>query len=566
MNAPDEGGRDRAREYLDAAGAIIVALDTEGTVTLVNRAGCALLGLAEAEVLGEDFFDLAVPDDDRPAARLAFAALVSGAAGDGTLIEHAVVAADGQRRRVAWTYSVVRESGKLTGAVASGQDMTERRRQEEQFAHLAYHDALTGLPNRMLLCEHLRLALARSRRTGAGIALLHLDVDAFRLVNDSLGHAAGDELLARLAVRVRETTRATDLLARPGGDELLLVLADLREDPVEVAQRVAGELAAALQEPFLVAGAEFQVGVSIGISTHPRDARDAEELLNHADAAMYRAKALARGGCAVYATASVDPLERLSLSARLRRALAQEEFVLHYQPIFGIGHGDLVGVEALLRWNDRERGRLVPPGAFIPLAEETGLIEAIGDWVVRAVCEQQVRWATAGLHPQISFNVSPRQLRRLDFTERVRRHLAETGADPARLTVELTESATLQDPAQSEPILRELHEIGLGLALDDFGSGYSSLSRLIELPVGTLKIDRSFLREVPESHEASAVVTAILRLGRALGRHTVAEGVETEAQRRFLAEQRCSLAQGFLLGRPLPAEEVEALLPRAAAT
>jgi diguanylate cyclase (GGDEF)-like protein/PAS domain S-box-containing protein len=557
--------RDRARDILEAAGAIIVGLDPVGTVTLVNRAACALLGRAEAELTGEDFFDVAVPDDDRPAARLAFAALMAGAAGpDGTHVEHAVTGGDGARRTVAWTYSAVREDGALSGAVAAGQDTTERCRQEEQIAHLAYHDALTGLPNRTLLREHLRLALARSRRTSAGIALLHLDVDGFRLVNDSLGHAAGDELLSRLAVRVREATRATDLLARPGGDELLLLLADLREDPVTVAQRVAGEIAAALQEPFLVDGTEFQVGVSIGISVHPRDARDAEDLLNHADAAMYRAKALARGGCAVYATAAVDPLERLSMSARLRRALARDELRLHYQPIFGIGHGELVGVEALLRWHDPERGRLVPPGDFIPLAEETGLIEAIGDWVVRAVCEQQVRWAQLGLRPQISFNVSPRQLRRLDFCERVRRHLAATGADPSRLTVELTESATLQDPAQTEPILRELHELGLGLALDDFGSGYSSLSRLIELPVGTLKIDRSFLREVPESHEASAVVTAILRLGRALGRHTVAEGVETEAQHRFLAEQRCSLAQGFLLGRPLPPEEVEALLPRAA--
>jgi EAL domain-containing protein (putative c-di-GMP-specific phosphodiesterase class I) len=247
------------------------------------------------------------------------------------------------------------------------------------------------------------------------------------------------------------------------------------------------------------------------------------------------------------------------MSTRLRRALARDEFVLHYQPIFDVPARTLIGVEALIRWHDPERG-MVPPNDFIPLAEATGLIEQVGDWVVSAVCEQQVAWAARGLHPQISFNVSPRQLRRLDFSDRVAAHLARTGADPHRLTVELTESATMEDPAESETILRALHAQGLQLALDDFGSGYSSLSRLREMPVETLKIDRAFMREVPGNREASAIVTAILRLSRALGRVAVAEGVETEEQHRFLAQEGCPLAQGFLLARPLPAAGVEELL------
>ena len=284
---------------------------------------------------------------------------------------------------------------------------------------------------------------------------------------------------------------------------------------------------------------------------------------------MYRAKDTARGGWAVYAQAGRDPLERLSMAVRLRRVLVAAEFELHYQPIFACG-GGLAGVEALLRWHDPERGGLVAPGEFIPVAEETGLIESIGDWVIAAACAQQVAWAGRGLEPQISVNVSPRQLRRGDFVERVAAHLRDGGADPARITLELTESAMLQ--ADAEQILGELHGLGLQLALDarpkagdeaagrGRGAGYSSLSRLREMPVETLKIDRAFLREVPANGEASAIVTAILRLARALGRTAVAEGVETEAQRRFLREQSCPLLQGFLLARPMPAAEVEALM------
>jgi len=550
--------RDRAQRYLDVAGTVIVVLDRDGRVLLVNRKGCSVTGRRESELLGRDWFDLTLPEHERAAARAGFERFMRGDLEEVDHNESTIVQPGGGTRLVAWHSVILRDGdGAVAGALSSGEDVTERRQAEQQITYLAYHDQLTGLPNRSLLEEHLKLALARSRRTGAGVALLHLGLDAFKLVNDSLGHAAGDELLNRLAMRLQQSVRTTDVLARTAGDEFLLLLADLHEDPLHVAERVAAQLVAALAEPFELGGVELQLSASTGIACAPADGAQPEVLLGHADSAMQRAKRSVRGGWATYRPIGPDPLARLSTAARLRRALAAGEFRLHYQPIFEVDSGAVAGVEALLHWHDPERGALVPPGEFIPVAEETGLIESIGDWVVAAVCAQQVEWASRGFAPQISFNVSPRQLRRIDFVDRVAGHLRASGADPARLTVELTESATLQDYDHAAPMLLGLHALGLELALDDFGAGYSSLSRLRDMPVGTLKLDRAFLRAVPESCEAAAIVTAILDLARALGRPAVAEGVETEAQREFLAEHGCALAQGFLLAAPMPPEEIE---------
>ena len=412
-----------------------------------------------------------------------------------------------------------------------------------------------------MLEERLKLALARAGRTGAEIALLHVDLDHFKLVNDSLGHSAGDELMRLLTARLQQSLRATDMLARAGGDGFLVLLADLHDDPVVAAERVAAEIGACSREPFMVAGAEFQVTASIGIALSPRDAADSEALLAHADSAMYQAKETARGGSAVYRRpaairssgsrwrpgcgARCWPASSSCTTSRSSRAAASWS-----------------GSRRCCAGTTRERGELVAPSEFIPVAEDTGLIESIGDWVIAAACSQQVEWAARGLNPQISVNVSPRQLRRADFIDRIKAHLSESGADPARITIELTESAMLQDHHDAEAILRELDALGLQLALDDFGAGYSSLSRLREMPVGTLKIDRAFLREVPGNADAAAIVTAILQLARALGRTAVAEGVETEEQRLFLEVHGCPLMQGYLLARPMPVPEIEALMAR----
>ena len=380
--------RHKAQRYLDIAGAIIFVLDDRERLTLLNRAGQALLGYDEEELLGRNWFDTVMPEAERDAAREAYHQVLAGEGGD-AVHESPVLTRDGDRRVVAWRNVAMRDDeGRVTAIVSSGVDLTERRAAEEQIAYLAYHDSLTGLPNRALLQEHLELALARGRRQGRGVALLYLDLDGFKLVNDSLGHPAGDELLVHVTMRLKERRRGMDLLARQGGDEFLLLLADLpREEAEGVARAVADGLLQALTKPFTISGAEFHIGASIGISLYPRDAADADELLRHADASMYEAKAAGRNGVTVYTGDPHEPLERLSMTSRLRKALARNEFVLHWQPMVDPRDGALGKLEALIRWQDPFRG-LVMPDDFIAFAEETGFIDRIGDWVIAAVREQ----------------------------------------------------------------------------------------------------------------------------------------------------------------------------------
>jgi diguanylate cyclase (GGDEF)-like protein len=398
----------------------------------------------------------------------------------------------------------------------------------------------------------VRAAVSRARRRQRAVALLLVDLDNFKLVNDSLGHGAGDRLLRRVAGRLRGAEGDRGLLARRGGDEFVLLLADLPQDDAEpLAREAADQLVLRLAKPFTVSGAEFHVEASIGISIYPEDADSAEALLQHADVAMYQSKGRGRAASTVYAGVTHDPLERLSLSRRLRRAIARDELTLYYQPIVWTASGRLHSMEALLRWEDPDRG-LVHPDRFIPAAEEMGLLDPIGAWVIEALAAQIADWHEQGMEPKVSFNVSPRELLRPDFAAELGERLRVAGVDPARLTMELTESATLREPERIGPLLRELRALGLQLAIDDFGAGWSSLSRLRLLPVQMLKIDRSFLREIPEDPEAGAIVRAVIALSDALGMTTVAEGVEQPVQQHFLAAQGCPLSQGRLFGDALP--------------
>jgi diguanylate cyclase (GGDEF)-like protein/PAS domain S-box-containing protein len=543
--------RDRAQSYLDVASALLVILYADGTVGLLNRHGRELLDDPRGELIGASWFDAVVPPEERDAARATFERLVHS----GDAVEHyeaEVVTRRGRRRRIAWQATALVDAKGRMVAVLSGQDITDRVRAEQELRRLAFFDALTGLPNRSQLESRVRAAVTRARRRDRAVALLLVDLDNFKLVNDSLGHGAGDRLLRRVAGRLRGAEGDRGVLARHGGDEFVLLLGDLpRDEAEEVARETAEQLALRLAKPFTVAGAEFHVEASIGISIFPEDADSAEALLQHADAAMYQSKGRGRAASTVYAGVTHDPLERLSLSRRLRRAIARGELTLHFQPIVWTASGRLHSMEALLRWNDPERG-LVHPDRFIPAAEEMGLLDPIGAWVIDALAGQIGEWQAAGLEPRVSFNVSPRQLLRPDFASELGERLRAANVDPGLLTMELTESATLREPERIGPLLRDLRALGLQLAIDDFGAGWSSLSRLRLLPVQMLKIDRSFLRAIPEDPEAGAIVRAVIALSDALGMTTVAEGVEQPVQQHFLAAQGCPLSQGRLFGDALP--------------
>ncbi len=448
-------------------------------------------------------------------------------------------------------------------------DITERKNAEEQVAFLAYHDKLTGLPNRVLFEEMLDSAIARARRNDTGIGVLYLDLDNFKMVNDSLGHHAGDLLLAQLADRLRTCTRDTDLVARQGGDEFLLLLADLERgvedapiDPaLASAEVVANRVRQALDTPFDLNGTPFYASGSIGISLFPHDAQDAESLMKNADAAMYRTKKTEPGAFTVFSAGDGDPAQRFSLSTRLREAVRDEHWVLHWQPIVDLETGHVESLEALIRWRD-PKGGLVAPLEFIPLAEELGLIEAIGNWVIAELVRQATVWRDDGLDLRLGFNLSPRQLWSAHLAEKIIGALRAGDVDPRSVIVEITESTAMTDPDRTQKILAELHAWGFTLALDDFGTGYSSLARLKHMPVDVLKIDRSFVHDVQSDVGQASMVRAMIQLAQGLNMTPLAEGVETPQEYEFLRANGCRLAQGFLFSRPVPAEEIPALLAR----
>ena len=532
-----------------------------------------LLGISPEEYVSDpDLWYKHLHPDDKERALAAY--LAGRDSGAPFTFEYRLLARDG---RVVWfrDSAVVVKDAEGRPAFIHGVmlDITEAKKAEEQLAFLAYHDPLTGLPNRAMFEELLELALARARRHDLAVAVLFLDLDEFKLVNDSLGHEAGDELLRRVAERLREATRETDLVARQGGDEYLLLLADLEtgvrtplpgdaDGAMLIAESVAARIQEALREPFRVAGTEVYVTASIGISLFPHHGGDGAALLRLADAAMFQSKRTGPGGYVIHAPTDTDALTKLSLTTRLRRAVEERNWELHYQPLVDLADGRMVGVEALLRWPD-PNGGLVPPGDFIPLVEEMGLIEAIGDWVVEELCRQDARWREGGLDLEISFNLSTRELWRPELADRIAARLAASGTPPEKVVVEVTESAAMVDPDRTRQILLGLRERGLRIALDDFGSGYSSLSRLRDLPVQVLKIDRSFVRECHADLTKASMVRAIVALAEGLGMVPLAEGIETEDEWRFLVAHGCTFGQGYFFSRPVPADELSALARRA---
>jgi diguanylate cyclase (GGDEF)-like protein/PAS domain S-box-containing protein len=437
-------------------------------------------------------------------------------------------------------------------------DITDRKLAEQRIAHMAHHDALTGLPNRALLHDRIRQAIAHAHRAGGQLAVMFIDLDRFKTINDSLGHPVGDRLLQGVASRILACLREGDTVSRLGGDEFVIVVPGL--DEASDASHVAAKIQEALANAFHVQGHDLHVSASVGISLYPADGMDAETLMRNADTAMYHAKDSGRANYQFFTPhMNVAAQQRLNLESALRRAVENGEFELHYQPLFDLGSRTIAGAEALLRWQPPGRDR-VPPGEFIVAAEETGLIVPIGEWVLREALRQVKPWSAGGRPLRVAVNVSANQLSRAGFAERLKRLFEETGVDPGRLELEITERVIVEGAGEARITLDQLAAIGVGIAIDDFGTGYSGLAYLKRFPIDTVKIDQSFVRDITVDPDDAAIVTAIVAMAQSLGIGVVAEGVETEEQAASLVRFGCRRAQGYLFARPMPARDFEALL------
>ena len=525
-------------------------------IRYANRGAAVVTGYTQDELLAQNFWDVIHPD---------FRELVKSnglARQRGEPVppryEVKILTKQGEEKWVDFQAGGIEFDG-APAALGTAFDITDRKQAEEQIKHMAFHDSLTGLPNRALIIDRIDKAIAQARRSDEAAAVLFLDVDGFKAVNDTLGHAIGDQFLQSVAARLVAIVRESDSVGRTGGDEFVIALSAMSaaDESIEVATRIV----TAFRSPWEVAGQDFHLTASIGIAVFPGDGDDADTLLRNADTAMYRAKEEGRDQFQVFAPAmSAYVSARVALESELRRALDREEFVVHYQPQIQVATREMIGMEALVRWQHADRG-LVHPDTFIPLAEATGLIVPLGEWVLRTACAQNVAYQQAGLPPvRVAVNLSARQFQQPDLADMVSAVLQETGLDPMWLDLEITENTAMRDIESAIATLLRLREMGVQISIDDFGTGHSSLAYLGRLPIDALKIAPSFVQDVVKRPDDAVIVAASVGLGNSLRLRVIAEGVETEEQFEFLRSKGCTEVQGYLFGRPMPASALADLL------
>lgn len=547
----------RFQVLTESAMDLVSVLSAEGTFRYQSPSIKRVLGYEPAEVINQDIFSF-VHRDDIAMLRASLKDLAEGAQME-RAVQFRIRGKDGGWRMLESIAKSCMNVPEINGIIVNTRDITERRAFEQKIQHLAYHDALTDLPNRALMQDRIGNAVTRADRAGHKFAVMFIDIDNFKNINDTLGHDVGDDLLRSLAHRLTSSVRANDSIGRQGGDEFIVLLDELKSQ--EGASRVAHQILAALRAPFFIGGANQHVSGSIGIAIFPDDGRDASTLLKNADTAMFHSKAFGKNTYQFFTQQmTVAVKRRAALESALRAAVDKGSFALVYQPQVDLHTGEIVGLEALVRWHSEEAGTVMP-SEFIPLAEETGLINALGNWVLREACRQAQAWVDAGIKPRrVAVNVSARQLADGRFLGLLRQALADSGLAPHLLEIELTEGQVMRQGEGSISLLNAIKEMGVKMSIDDFGTGYSSLSYLKRLPISTVKIDQSFVRDITVDPNDSAIVVAIINMAKSLDLELVAEGIETAGQLMMLRKQGCPVGQGYYFSVPLPGAEVEPLL------
>jgi diguanylate cyclase (GGDEF)-like protein/PAS domain S-box-containing protein len=565
--ARDVSERKAAEEYQRLAAEVfentsegIMVTDPSGQILMVNRAFTEITGFQPEEAIGRTPAILKSGWHDEDYYRAMWSAIQETGRWQGEIRNRRK---NGELYPAWLTLSAVKDDqGRIINYVGVQADISLRKDVEDRLAYLAHHDPLTGMPNRSLLLERMKHALHRAHRNGGKVGLMFIDLDRFKNINDTLGHDVGDMLLKAVAGRLTCSVREGDTIARLGGDEFVILQEDCAGEAAVAT--LAQKIVELLGQPFMVGEQEIYTSTSVGICLYPADGQDIQTLLKNADVAMYQAKEFGRNNYQFYkADINAKALERLNLEYSLRRALERQEFVLHYQPVVNVQSGAIVGMEALIRWVHPELG-MVSPAQFIPLAEETGLILPIGDWVLETACRQAKAWQDAGLGtPRLAVNLSTRQFVQQNLVEKVESALLAAGLAPEFLELEITESVLMQDLENTISVLTRLSDMAVRLSIDDFGTGYSSLSYLKRFPLHTLKIDQSFVRDIPGDPDDAAIASTIIAMSHALRLDAIAEGVETQAQRDFLQGKGCDNFQGYLFSRPVPADAFTGLLQKA---
>ncbi|MFZ5968012.1 MAG: EAL domain-containing protein [Bacillota bacterium] len=548
--------RERYKALIENTYDLICEINLDGEYLYVSPNYRDILGYDSEDLVGKKVSSFVYKTD-----RLTLVSSLKKAVEEKSLgeVSYRMVDKDGNIFWFESTGKIYKTADNETRIVMVSRDCTERQMFEDAIRHQAFHDALTGLPNRMLLKERLDLEIAHMQRSGEMLAVLFLDLDRFKIINDTLGHAVGDELLKMIAMRIKNCVRTDDTVARLGGDEFTVLLPGIAQ--VEDVGKIANKIMDAIKQPIRIDKHEFYISTSIGIALYPNDGDDPVTLLKNADVAMYLAKEKGRNNFQLYTSSMNEKaLERLEMENSLRRAIEREEFTVYYQPRVNSRNREIIGMEALIRWIHPELG-IILPGKFIPIAEETGLIVPIGEWVLRTACKQNKTWQDAGYPPiRVAVNLSARQFQLQNLVETVSQILDETGLEAQWLELEITESIAMHNAEYTYKMLEELRKMGVHFSIDDFGTGYSSLNYLKRFPITKLKIDRSFVQEIHKDADNAAIASTVIVLGQSLKLGVVAEGVETEEQLDFLRKYECEEMQGFLFGKPMPPDEFEAVL------